>query len=280
MSDLAVRGASPDKFVLFVDMMAFGDLVEAEGENLDELVPGFEAEDLYVGAPSLLAFRFTNFHRCVQVACTALQKERTGTAVVFSDSAFLVVDTLPKAVDLSRTLMRALVQSWVPTRIGIAQGTFRSLRFASDTSAQTAYHAAQFLGTGVVRAYKTERCGIPGVRAFLHPALEPLISEEELKVVSVSDTAKANLPVMFEINYMDAANERLSDPEYDDCLLFDGVSVMLGDSVEKYYYHYISTYHAFNSMRAQRGRTEYPWEKFLDRSKYMRDHGFWPAEDK
>jgi len=271
---------SAEKFVVFVDMMAFGALVEAEGDNLDELIPAFEAEELYVGAPSLLAFRFTNFHRCIQVACSTLQKERNGTAIVFSDSAFLVVDSLPKAVDLSRTLMRALVESYVPARIGIARGTFRSLRFASDTSTQTAYHAAQFLGTGVVRAYKTERCGIPGVRAFLHPDLEPLAAQETLDVVAVSDTEKANLAVVSEVNYMDDSTKWSSGPEYEDCLLFDGVSAMLGDSIEKFHYHYMSTYDAFNVMRAQRGRNAYPWEKFLNRSNYMRDNGFWPPEEK
>jgi hypothetical protein len=36
---------------------------------------------------------------------------------------------------------------------------------------------SQFLGTGVVRAYQTERCGVPGLRILLHPDLEPLLDE-------------------------------------------------------------------------------------------------------
>jgi hypothetical protein len=91
-----------------------------------------------------------------------LQEIGAGTAIVFSDSAFFRIDTIENAIHVARTLTFELVTGEVPVRMGIARGSYRMLRFLTDSSDHVSFHMSQFLGTGVVRAYQTERCGVPG----------------------------------------------------------------------------------------------------------------------
>jgi hypothetical protein len=162
-------------FILFADMLGFAALVEQEGEQLNELSPIFTGVELYSPSPSdsLLGYRFINFHRCLNQARVRLQEMGAGTAIVFSDSAFFRIDTLENAIHLARTLMLELVTSDIPARMGIARGSYRMLRFLTDSSAHVSFHMSQFLGTGIVRAYQTEQCGIPGLRILLHPRRPP-----------------------------------------------------------------------------------------------------------
>src|SRR5437588_11901588 len=96
-----------------------------------------------------------------------------------------------------------LVTSEIPVRMGIARGSYRMLRFLTDTSAQVTFHMSQFLGTGVVRAYQTERCGLPGLRILLHPDLEPLLDRETMRIVPVKAAANMRLEVLSEVNYLE-----------------------------------------------------------------------------
>src|SRR5438128_12699019 len=90
-------------FILFADMLGFADLVEREGSELTELNPIFTGVELYSPSPaeSLLGYRFINFHRCINQARERLQEMGTGTAIVFSDSAFFRVETIEGAVNLA-----------------------------------------------------------------------------------------------------------------------------------------------------------------------------------
>ncbi len=233
-------------FVLFVDMLGFADLIEKEGDELNELSPIFTGVELYSPSPaeSLLGYRFVNFHRCLNQARVRLQELGAGTAIAFSDSAFFRLDSLENAIHFARTLMFELVTSEVPVRMGLARGSYRMLRFLTDSSAHVSFHMSQFLGTGVVRAYKTERCGIPGLRILLHPDIEPLLDKDTFRIV-----------------------------DYEDCIQFDCLRVMAGLTDEPFQYHYIETFNAWNVMRVQIGRAPYPWEKFLDRDEYDYTNG-------
>jgi hypothetical protein len=261
-------------FILFLDMLGFAALVEQEGDQLNELAPVFTGVELYPSpAKSLLAHRFINFHHCLNEARVRLQKLGTGTAIVFSDSAFLRIDTLEQAIESARSLMFDLVSNEVPVRMGIAQGSYRMLRFLTDSSAQASFHVSQFLGTGVVRAYRTEQCGIPGLRILLHPDLEPLLDKDALRILPVKPSEKMRLNVQSEVNYLDPKTNSHLGLDYDDCLQFDALRWMAGLTEEKLQYHYIETFPAWNIMRAQIGRPPYPWEKFLDRDEYDYTHG-------
>ena len=261
-------------YILFADMLGFASLVESEGDELNKLSPVFTGVELYPSpAESLLGYRFINFHRCLNEARVRLQRLGTGTASVFSDSAFLRIDTLEQAIDIARSLMFDLASNEVPVRMGIARGSYRMLRFLTDSSAQASFHVSQFLGTGVVRAYKTERCGIPGLRILLHPDLEPLLDPHAMRIIPVKPNEKMRLSVRLEVNYLDPKTDTHLGPDYDDCLQFDALRWMVNVADEAFHYHYIETFHAWNAMRAQLGRAPYPWDKVLDRDEYDYTHG-------
>jgi hypothetical protein len=262
-------------FILFVDMLGFAALVEEEGEDVDELEPIYTDDEVYANspAPNLLSYRFANFHRCLNQARSRLQRLSGGTAIVFSDSAFFALDDVATAVQFARELMLDLVSNDVPTRMGLAQGSYRTLRVLTDSSTNVAVHTSQFLGTGVVRAYQTERCGVAGLRILLHPTIEPLVDRELLRVVPVTSGRALRLDVLSEVNYLEAHQPNSLGPDYEDCIQFDCLRRMAAYADEKFHYHYIDTFHAWNTMRAQLGRPPYPWEKFLDRDEYDRTHG-------
>ena len=195
-----------------------------------------------------------------------------GTAIVFSDSAFLRIDTLDNAISLARTLMFELVTSEIPARMGLARGSYRMLRFLSDSSDRVSFHMSQFLGTGIVRAYQTERCGVPGLRILLHPDLEPLLDKEAMRIVPPKPGEKMRLDVRSEVNYLDCTENDLGS-DFEDCIQFDCLRWMTGLTDEAHHHHYIETFNAWNIMRAQLGRAPYPWEKFLDRDEYDYTHG-------
>jgi len=260
-------------FILFVDMLGFAVLVEREGDNINELNPIFSGVELYPSpAENLLGYRFINFHRCINQARVRLQEMGAGTAIVFSDSAFFRIETLHNAIHLARTLMFDLVTSDIPARMGLARGSYRMLRFLTDSSAHAAFHMSQFLGTGIVRAYQTERCGVPGLRILLHPDLDPLLDKEVLRIVPVKPSENMRLNVLLEVNYLETTDNHLGQ-DFDDCIQFDCLRWMMGVTDEPLQYHYVETFNAWNIMRAQLGRAPYPWEKFLDRDEYDYTHG-------
>jgi hypothetical protein len=261
-------------FILFVDMLGFASLVEQEGDELNELNPVFTGVELYSPSPaeSLLGYRFINSHRCLNQARLRLQEMATGTAIVFSDSAFFRVDTLENAIHLARTLMCEFVTSQIPVRMGLARGSYRMLRFLTDSSDRVAFHMSQFLGTGIVRAYQTERCGIPGLRILLHPHLEPLLDREAMRIIPAKPGEKMRVDVRSEVNYLEADDNSLG-PDFQDCILFDSLRWMTDLADQQFQHHYTETFSAWNTMRAQFGRAPYPWEKFLDRDEYDYTHG-------
>jgi hypothetical protein len=94
------------------------------------------------------------------------------------------------------------ITSEVAAQMGLARGSYRMLRFLTDSSAQVSFHMAQCLGTGVVRAYKTERCGVPRLRILLHPDLEPFLDKNSLRIVPVKPSERMRLNVISEVNYL------------------------------------------------------------------------------
>jgi hypothetical protein len=238
-------------FILFADMLGFAALVEEEGDELNELNPIFTGVELYSPSPSqsLLGYRFINFHRCLNQARMRLQEMGAGTAIVFSDSAFFRIETLGNAIQLARTLMFELVTSEIPVRMGLARGSYRMLRFLTDSSAHVSFHMSQFLGTGIVRAYQTENCGIPGLRILLHPDLEPLLNEQAFGIVPVSQVENMRLNVQSEVNYLGAVGQGSKDR-----IPFDCLQSMKDDTDERFRYHYVETLKAWNVMREQHER--------------------------
>ena len=269
-------------FVLFVDMLGFAALVEAEGDDLGELSPIFKDIDrhgTFAPAANLLQYRFVNFHRCVEKARLKVQDARTRTVIVFSDSAFFQVSALDHALELARTLMRDLVENGIPARMGIASGSFMFLRSMTDSSSQVSFHMSQFVGSGIVRAYAAaERSKIPGLRIFLHPSLGEQL-DESIHTLEVASPADADVPIARELNYLDPkSHKRYPGPHYADAIVFDNLGHMWGEADEKFHHHYQATFDALNRMRAQFGRDAYDFDKMLDRETYDKAHDIHPPE--
>jgi hypothetical protein len=269
-------------FVLFVDMLGFAALVEAEGDDLSELNPIFKDIDRHgtsAPAANLLQYRFVNFHRCVEKARLMVQDARSGTVIVFSDSAFFQVSVLDYALELARTMMRDLVENAVPARIGIANGSFMFLRSMTDTSSQVSFHMSQFVGSGIVRAYAAaERSKIPGLRIFLHQSLSEHL-DESMQTLEVASPPDADAQITRELNYLDPKSHmQFPGPDYADVIVFDNLRHMWGEADEKFHYHYQATFDALNRMRAQFGRESYDFDKMLDRDKFDKEHDIHPPD--
>jgi hypothetical protein len=263
-----------EAFIVFVDMLGFGDLVERDSKGVEELRPVFKSADgLEIpeadtpdSVGSELADRFTQFHRCLNSARERIQAARAGTVIVFSDSAFFQMNSLKVATDVARELMRNLIFRDVPARIGVGHGSFRVLRFMSDASTQVAFHVSQFLGLGVIRAHAAEQCGAKGMRILLHPELELFLEREAIpRVVSVEPTP-GRLPVTKELNYLyepGHAQHMFSGGKDLDALLVDNVRRMMKRSAPVVHIHYVETLHALNRMRAQLNRSLYSLNDFI-----------------
>lgn len=172
-----------NKVVLFVDILGFAQLTEAHPVDLD-LIKAYDRpfsprgmDMILASQDNLLTRTFTSFHQFLKHTIDMAKMKHPLTAITFSDSAFIATTHLFEAVHVAVGLLQSLLQVRVPVRIGIAHGSFEVIRFRSDVTSDGGDHAAQFLGTGVVRSYETERCGIKGIRILLHPSVLSLLND-------------------------------------------------------------------------------------------------------
>jgi hypothetical protein len=179
----ATNTMSPNRVVLFADILGFAALTEANSLDLQMLrahnrlsFPG--SLDAILNRPrDPLARTFSAFHSSLQWQIMMAQGQYPLTAITFSDSVFVATTQLYQATSFAANFARSMLSQKIPMRIGIAFGSFAALRFRSDVSDDGGDHAAQFLGSSVVRAYQAEKCGIKGMRILLHPSIEPLLGD-------------------------------------------------------------------------------------------------------
>jgi class 3 adenylate cyclase len=267
-----------ERTVLFADMLGFARLTELKMPTLDEFARIHETRDqdgrvdvefLRLNPTSLVS-AFAAFHRAVDVAVAT--SRATGsiiTTVAFSDSAFIVCSSLNAACGIAIALMNDLLPRAIMLRIGIASGTILTIRFRSDTTFTHGDYSAQFLGTGVVRAYAAaENSRLAGARILLHPSIyfdagdlhdleerarrrllyEPLqLPEHELYNPRTSPPTNP-LRIEYEINYLGRHDRRL----------YNGVSSASRSAPEEARKHYEGTFKAMNRMRAAIGRPPLP----------------------
>jgi hypothetical protein len=252
-----------DTFVLFLDMLGLKALFNEEGSDIEGLEPIVRSANEFgrSPAPNLLAERFINFHRCLNLAGDRATKQGAGTMIIFSDSAFLQVDSPSYMLSCATKLMESFIRDGVPVRMGIARGSFRALRFDTREADNTTYHTSQFLGTAVWKAHAAESCGAKGLRVFVDSSFEPCLDN------SASNPQRLPLPrtcngVGAEFNYLHhfyaiASSEKASDAVIDELLLSNlkGMAIETeGDAREQY----TETLRAWNRMRAQIGRPAFP----------------------
>ena len=170
-----------NKVVLFVDILGFASLTESCPLDLgllkahDRLFANYEK--IMASPDNQLIRTFSKFHSSLRSHLNLANMQRPLTAITFSDSAFIATTCAYEAVNIAISLQQSLLWQKIPVRMGIAYGSFAALRFRSDVSADDGDHAAQFLGTAIVRAHAAETCGIKGLRILLHPSVIPLFDD-------------------------------------------------------------------------------------------------------
>jgi len=108
-----------------------------------------------------------------------VQAFRNGVELVdrISFVCFRLLECGPAPEGSPHSVNRSLGFRVLPTGIGF-QGLAGCLhlpympdavRLATDVAEGLRRHSSQFLGTGVVRAYRAESCGLKGMRIFVHP---------------------------------------------------------------------------------------------------------------
>jgi hypothetical protein len=259
---------SREKFVLFIDLLGFTALVEKSGRSLSSLRPVFQSADWvdtitrYRLAPNKdsLEYRFEMFHRFIEKLRNKIRREAGAVLICFSDSAFVAVDRVDLALSCAREIHYNCLHANVPVRSGLAKGSFRLLRFVSESSDGVSNHTSQFLGTGIVRAYEAHRGN--GMRAFLHSnlasSIRPWLGREILRA------DETNRAIGFEINYLNADQRipfiggMVGDPAVHDLIFFERLSEMRKSASLEALRHYKATFDALNRMRTARGRPVAP----------------------
>jgi len=252
------------KAVVFVDLLGFASLTEQHALELERI----RIADHPLSADSLnmiltqrenpLTQAFTNFHRSLKAVIDLAQMQHPITAVTFSDSAFIASTHLYHAADIAIQLVHYLLPQRVPVRIGIAYGSFSALRFRSDVTVDGGDHAAHFLGTGVVRSYAAERCGIKGLRILVHPSAMQHLSEltrgasdapkRSISLLQCPESESNNsVGVHHEVNYWRFAPTA-------EAIAWRALQDMWSAAPEKEVRHYEATAEAIDRMRVQQGQ--------------------------
>jgi hypothetical protein len=213
-----------DALVLFADLLGFASLTEehevseADFESHDHPeTDEFLTASLEGASP--LVETYVRFQVAIQEAVAfAHTSGDHATSVTFSDSAFVSMQSFETASGLAVSLMHKLLPHGIMLRVGIAHGSFVPIRFRADVSIASGEHSAQFLGTGVVRAYATaEKSGLKGARVLVHSSAAEHIPRRRpsaicFQVLPIGDDERVNpLSITQEINYLGRRDRDLYD---------------------------------------------------------------------
>lgn len=203
---------APDPIVVFADMLGFAELVldldpririidyaYYSATGIDEL-----HEELGNRREDPLTSAFVSFQRLLDLHIERLMRADPIESVVFSDSAYVAFRDPGVASMFATDLMRDLMRFGIPAPMGIGTGSFRAVRLATDVAEGLRRHSSQFLGTGVVRAYRAESCGLKGMRIFGHPdaELKEGFPGQLISVAGSSAYSERRILVDHELNYL------------------------------------------------------------------------------
>jgi hypothetical protein len=188
-----------EHIVLFVDMLGFSALTEEYPQSLITEIHTQLHTTVTFTSPA--ASQFARFHSILDWFIARRTIDGSLKAMTFSDCAFLVLGPALLTALCASELMRRFIQAGIPTRMGIASGSFDALRFSSDTQGKTNVTRAIFAGTGIVRAHDVERRGGRGLRIFLHRSLADCIPSIHQRL-RVLDFAVPAGPAAAELSYL------------------------------------------------------------------------------
>jgi hypothetical protein len=251
-----------DSIVLFADILGFSALTEQNHIDAERLCSRdrpfvWSVDDLLNEPRNPLTDAYWSFHNALKWAIRTSEMSHALTAISFSDSAFIATDCLFEAAKIAISLSRSMLSQRVPVRMGLAFGSFLALRFRSDIGLDGGDHAAQFLGTAVVRSHQAEACGIKGIRILLHPSVEPLLVDSTHNPggsphVSWIECSKAEqekskqIGVRYELNYWCSAPGEAKKA-------WRGLQSMWATAPDSELEHYQATAEAINRMRIIQG---------------------------
>ena len=257
---------SSNRVVVFADMLGFVALTEANPIDLrmlhanSRLPQSLDALEEMIRRPgNPLTEAFSHFHNSLKWAIRTAEMQHPLTAITFSDSVFVATSHLFEAATFAVNLARSMLSQKIPVRMGIAFGSFAALRFRSEVSGDGGDHAAQFLGTAVVRAYQAEKCGIKGMRILLHPSVESLLADSTHSPASppintipvrplecTNTECINNAGVRHELDYWDLATTKERSA-------WHGLQDMWAIAPDSAKEHYQATAEAINRMRMAQG---------------------------
>jgi hypothetical protein len=139
---------------------------------------------------------FALFHVGVEEEIGEALKASHLHSIVFSDSAFIAFEHPIDGLVFCQRVMRKMIRGGVPIRMGVAQGSFKPLRFKTDLARDITLHSSYFLGSGVVKAHAAESSGVSGLRILLHkdfPIPGGFEEEEFIPLTPPAETSAARL---------------------------------------------------------------------------------------
>lgn len=255
-----------EKIVIFVDVLGFSNLTLENRLDIERIMDHEGPfEQMFIGIfdddrkPNKLEQVFSNFHSTLQGSLNLAKLSCKFTSITFSDSAYIATKYLKDAVKIITYLMCGFLRNKVPARAGIALGTFETLRFKTDIKLDSGEHASHFLGTGVVKSFQAESCGIKGMRVLIHPSIEPLLNKESNADIIIQDCESHEIDnivgVSKELNYW---VYNISDEKK----AWRNFREMWNSSPPKALIHYEATANSIQNMRIARG---YPLISNLNR---------------
>lgn len=157
----------------FIDVMGFAAALEALSSDEFVGVENARHRGLYVPTLSPRAGQFLEsyetFHRMADSQAEGLPLTMF---VAFSDSVWVASSRVDPVTSFVGRLLFDCLANGIPARAGIAAGGLTKLTFGSRLQRPDAMRVeCQFFGTAITRAYRAERCGLPGFRAFVHPSV-------------------------------------------------------------------------------------------------------------
>jgi hypothetical protein len=247
---------SADQTALYVDILGFEQLIEAHPEAITTHPPDADrSTSSGTSESSLLYNRF--FSRILESQLFSETLNGGLRAMIFSDCAFIVGGTALRTALFAVELMRECVLNHVPVRMGVASGSFNSIRTTTDEFDSSVISRSMFTGTSITRAAKAEGNPLKGMRIFVHPKTTSAALDNIRLRVKVLPLRSPSKSAGWELDYSRPQGRDVNQDtsEEAELKLFRAVAEMRQpDMTKRVKRHYTETVKALNEMRKANGR--------------------------
>lgn len=166
-------------YVAFLDLLGFAEAIESFSQKEMKKLPQNIQSDINYFRGSLppgvfnsLAFQQISRDLFLSFAPYGLK------SYLFTDSLFVISANPNLIIDYSRHLFIKMYYHLIPIRGGIGCGSFQTSSIETNHShADSSLISCPFFGSGVVRAFRAESCGVKGMRLIVHPSFTRLIEK-------------------------------------------------------------------------------------------------------